>query len=539
MSAADWGFASELDDVGGAGRDRRHRRGRAHARRRAARTQEIAAQAVERALADAGSPPTDVDGIMYTPLRGDAARRAPRSARTSAPRTTCGCPTQGGGMVWAGTAPYDAARAIRAGRATHVVNTFSVAWATQRAEMIGGPGEVHAAGALQAEPRGAVRLVPAAGLLRHDRAPPHARVRHDRGAARRDRRRVPAAREPDARRRHARQAADARAVPREPACSSDPFRKEDCCLISDGGARVRHDLGRARARSAAGRSSRCSASASATRSTGAYWSQQGDFTATPQVFAAPGAFAMAGLAPADVDVLACYDPFTIVSLMQIEDMGFCPKGEGGALRRGRRRSTSTPASCRTTRTAACCRTPTCSASRTSSSSCASCRGEAAAQVPDATRRRLRRLHRPAGEHARAGAALMHARLPAARRRVGADAQFWAGAARGELRIPRCDCVRASRLVPGTRLPQLRRRRSDVDARERTRHAVLVGGRAPRVHPAVRGAGAVRHRAGRARRGSRRAARDPHRRLCSRAICAATCRSAPSSGRCASPASTAR
>ena len=38
---------------------------------------------------------------------------------------------------------------------------------------------------------------------------------------------------------------------------------------------------------------------------------------------------MAGLRPADVDVLACYDPFTIVSLMQIEDIGFCPKGEGG------------------------------------------------------------------------------------------------------------------------------------------------------------------------------------------------------------------
>jgi len=28
-------------------------------------------------------------------------------------------------------------------------------------------------------------------------------------------------------------------------------------------------------------------------------------------------------------VLATYDPFTIVALMQIEDMGFCPKGEAG------------------------------------------------------------------------------------------------------------------------------------------------------------------------------------------------------------------
>ena len=64
---------------------------------------------------------------------------------------------------------------------------------------------------------------------------------------------------------------------------------------------------------------------------GVYWSQQGDFTATPQQFAAPRSFAMAGVGPDDVDVLACYDPFTIVSLMQIEDMGFCAKGAGGTF----------------------------------------------------------------------------------------------------------------------------------------------------------------------------------------------------------------
>jgi acetyl-CoA acetyltransferase len=65
-----------------------------------------------------------------------------------------------------------------------------------------------------------------------------------------------------------------------------------------------------------------------------YWAEQGDFTATPQVFSAPAAFAMAGIRPRDVDVLALYDPFTIVALMQIEDMGFCAKGEGGAFVEG-------------------------------------------------------------------------------------------------------------------------------------------------------------------------------------------------------------
>ena len=33
-------------------------------------------------------------------------------------------------------------------------------------------------------------------------------------------------------------------------------------------------------------------------------------------------------------MLTVYDPFTVVSLMQIEDMGFCPKGEAGAFVEG-------------------------------------------------------------------------------------------------------------------------------------------------------------------------------------------------------------
>jgi acetyl-CoA acetyltransferase len=43
---------------------------------------------------------------------------------------------------------------------------------------------------------------------------------------------------------------------------------------------------------------------------------------------------MAGVAPNDVDVLTVYDPFTVVSLTQIEDMGFCAKGEVGEFVEG-------------------------------------------------------------------------------------------------------------------------------------------------------------------------------------------------------------
>ena len=75
-------------------------------------------------------------------------------------------------------------------------------------------------------------------------------------------------------------------------------------------------------------------SRSSSTATGTHWAQQRAFTSTPQVFSAPRAFAMAGLGPSDVDVLTAYDPFTVVSLMQIEDMGFCPKGEVGSFVEG-------------------------------------------------------------------------------------------------------------------------------------------------------------------------------------------------------------
>ena len=43
---------------------------------------------------------------------------------------------------------------------------------------------------------------------------------------------------------------------------------------------------------------------------------------------------MAGITPADVDVLEPYDSFTITVLLALEDLGFCAKGEGGAFVEG-------------------------------------------------------------------------------------------------------------------------------------------------------------------------------------------------------------
>jgi acetyl-CoA acetyltransferase len=48
------------------------------------------------------------------------------------------------------------------------------------------------------------------------------------------------------------------------------------------------------------------------------------------------AYAMAGLRPTDVDVAELYDCFTPVVIIELEDLGFCPKGEGGRFVEGGR-----------------------------------------------------------------------------------------------------------------------------------------------------------------------------------------------------------
>jgi acetyl-CoA acetyltransferase len=56
-----------------------------------------------------------------------------------------------------------------------------------------------------------------------------------------------------------------------------------------------------------------------------------DMTVSPLAGASKQAFGMAGIAPADVDVVELYDCYTITALLSIEDSGFCAKGEGMAF----------------------------------------------------------------------------------------------------------------------------------------------------------------------------------------------------------------
>ena len=319
-----WGAATEYDDI--AGEVAIVGVGEADHSKASGRTShDIAAQAIERALADAGLAARDVDGIMFGPGVGDQFDDRLFRERFGVTHDLW-VSHQGGGIVWAATAPYEAAQAIRAGLARTILNVFSVAWATQRSGMTGGPGKFHAEEQFKASLEVPFGWFPqpvyfstiarrhmsefgttpeqlgsiAVSARRHANGHP--------GAVMRDK---------------LLSLADYLARP----MLVDPLRVEDCCLISDGGAAYVM-TSTERARDLAQRPV-VVGGVGAGRTDSPYWSQQGDFTATPQVFSAPGAFAMAGVRPRDVDVLTLYDPFTIVTLMQIEDMGFCDKGDGG------------------------------------------------------------------------------------------------------------------------------------------------------------------------------------------------------------------
>ena len=90
---------------------------------------------------------------------------------------------------------------------------------------------------------------------------------------------------------------------------ADPLRLLDSCLISDGGAAY-VTTSVERARDLPNAPAVVQGVGEGYSASGTHWALQRAFTSTPQVFSAPGAFAMAGLSPADVDVLTVYDPFT-------------------------------------------------------------------------------------------------------------------------------------------------------------------------------------------------------------------------------------
>ena len=107
---------------------------------------------------------------------------------------------------------------------------------------------------------------------------------------------------------------------------STPLTVRDCCLVTDGAAAIvmtRAD----RARDLVAKPAYVLGAAAAT------WHRNitamPDLTVSAAAESGARAYAQAKLGPKDVDVVELYDAFTINTILFLEDLGFCPKGEGG------------------------------------------------------------------------------------------------------------------------------------------------------------------------------------------------------------------
>ncbi|MFF4957374.1 thiolase C-terminal domain-containing protein [Streptomyces sp. NPDC001222] len=109
---------------------------------------------------------------------------------------------------------------------------------------------------------------------------------------------------------------------------ADPFTKLHCCLRSDGGAAVllvAEELVRD-----------CRTAPVWVLGTGEHvshttMSEWPDFTVSPAAVSGRLAFGRAGVRPQEIDFAEIYDAFTYMTLVTLEDLGFCGKGEGGAF----------------------------------------------------------------------------------------------------------------------------------------------------------------------------------------------------------------
>lgn len=109
---------------------------------------------------------------------------------------------------------------------------------------------------------------------------------------------------------------------------ADPFRLFDCSLESDGACAIIVS-GADRARDMASTPIYISGVAEGHPDSPSTITQRPDLTRLGLAKAAPRAFAMADAKPEDMDVAEVYDCFTFTVICQLEDLGFCAKGEGG------------------------------------------------------------------------------------------------------------------------------------------------------------------------------------------------------------------
>jgi len=108
----------------------------------------------------------------------------------------------------------------------------------------------------------------------------------------------------------------------------EPLCRLDCCLVSDGAAAV---IVTTEERAADLRVPGIRILGHAQAHSLSTYASPDHFDRLPAFRSGPAAFGQAGVTPDDIDVALLYDCFSIVVLLQLEDYGFCKKGEGGAF----------------------------------------------------------------------------------------------------------------------------------------------------------------------------------------------------------------
>jgi acetyl-CoA acetyltransferase len=109
---------------------------------------------------------------------------------------------------------------------------------------------------------------------------------------------------------------------------ADPFTKLHCCVRSDGGCAVLLAAAEYVPDTAKAPVWVLGTGEHVSHTTMSEWD---DFTRSPAAVSGRLAFERAGVRPGEIDVAEIYDAFTYMTLVTLEDLGFCAKGEGGAF----------------------------------------------------------------------------------------------------------------------------------------------------------------------------------------------------------------
>lgn len=290
----------------------------------------LAIEAVQLALDDAGIAPADIDGVITDGvIMPHTVPREFIAAQFGMTRSFDGGVSFGGAGV--ACAPQLAKLAINAGKAQTVLFYFGVDWGSR----VSGPygfHDMYPAKMAFEKPYGFNAQPSYFALWAR-------RYMHEYGMTDADLAAIAIAHRDNAMLNPAAQARTPLSLEsyRAARMIADPLRVPDCCLITDGvGAFIMTSVERARDLRQPVVKVLGSSFASEP------WSGDDIFTQQREIFRVTGAAAAcqralreAGITLADVDFAELYDCFTISVLMQLEDLGFCGRGEAPALVRER------------------------------------------------------------------------------------------------------------------------------------------------------------------------------------------------------------